>query len=169
MLTELKSSVSGIDAAAFREAMSHFAAAVNLVTTDGPAGRRGVTVTSVCAVSDQPATILVCLNRASAANQLFEANGVFAVNVLADRNEAVARVFAGEGKLDATERFASARWVRLQTGAPILADALIGFDCRLVEARTVATHQVMIGEVVGLAEPQAGGSLLYRSRGYHAL
>lgn len=169
MLTQMKPHVSAIDALAFREAMSHFAAAVNLVTTDGPAGRRGVTVTSVCAVSDTPATILVCLNRSSPANQLFERNGVFAVNVLADRSEDVARVFAGEGKLDADARFAAARWLRLETGAPVLADALVGFDCRLLEARTVATHQVMIGEVVGLAEPQAGGSLLYRARNYHAL
>lgn len=168
MLIHSKTPDPAIDAQAFREAMSHFAAAVNLVTTDGPAGRRGVTVTSVCAVSDAPATILVCLNKASAANRLFAQNGVFAVNVLADRSEDVARVFAGEGRLEVEARFAAANWIRLATGAPILADALVGFDCRLIESRDVATHQVMIGEVVGLAEPQAGGSLLYRARGYHA-
>ncbi|WP_244486530.1 flavin reductase [Aureimonas sp. Leaf324] len=158
-----------IDRAAFREAMSHFAAAVSLVTTDGPAGRRGVTVTSVCSVSDDPATLLVCLNRTSAANARFAENGVFAVNVLADRSEPVARAFAGEGKLDLDQRFASGRWTTLETGAPILEDSIVSFDCRILESRTVATHQVTIGQVVGLSVPRAGHSLLYRARRYHAL
>ena len=84
-----------IDRAAFREAMSHFAAAVCLVTTDGPAGRRGVTVTSVCSVSDDPATLLVCLNRSNAANARFDENGVFVVIGLAYRSEPVASAFWG--------------------------------------------------------------------------
>ncbi len=158
-----------IDRAAFREAMSHFAAAVCLVTTDGAAGRRGVTVTSVCSVSDDPATLLVCLNRSSAANARFEQNGVFAVNVLGDRSEAVARAFAGEGQLDLDQRFATGRWTTLATGAPILEDAIVAFDCRILESRTVATHQVTMGQVLGLSIPRAGHSLLYRARRYHAL
>lgn len=158
-----------IDRAAFREAMSHFAAAVSLVTTDGAAGRRGVTVTSVCSVSDDPATLLVCLNRSSAANARFEQNGVFAVNVLADRSEAVARAFAGEGQLDLDQRFASGHWTVLETGAPILEDAIVAFDCRILESRTVATHRVTIGQVVGLSGPRAGQSLIYRTRRFHAL
>ncbi|WP_244631088.1 flavin reductase [Aureimonas sp. ME7] len=158
-----------IDRLAFREAMSHFTAAVSLVTTDGEAGRRGVTVTAVCSVSDDPATLLVCLNRSSEANIRFEQNGVFAVNVLADRNEGVARAFAGEGGLDLEGRFATAQWSRLQTGAPILEDAIISFDCRILESREVATHRVMMGRVVALSVPKAGHSLLYRARRYHAL
>ncbi len=160
---------SPVERAAFREAMSHFAASVCLVTTDGPAGRRGVTVTSVCSVSDEPATVLVCLNQSSPANVRFEENGVFAVNLLASRNEPVARVFAGEGRLDPDARFASARWTGLSTGAPILADALVSFDCRVIDSRVVATHRVMIGEVVAIGEPVTGESLLYRARRYHIL
>nr|WP_244492320.1 flavin reductase [Aureimonas sp. AU12] len=169
MLTSSSLSPDLIDRVAYREAMSHFAAAVCLVTTDGPAGLRGVTVTSVCSVSDDPATILVCLNQSSAANVRFEQNGVFAVNVLADRNEALARVFAGEGNLDVEGRFAAGRWHRLESGAPILDDALVSFDCRIIDSRPVATHRVMIGQVVALAEPKAGGSLVYRARSYHVV
>jgi cob(II)yrinic acid a,c-diamide reductase len=158
---------STIDRSTFREAMSRFAAAVNLVTTDGPAGRRGVTVTSVCSVSDQPASLLVCLNLSSPLNARFEENGVFAVNLLGQSSENVARVFAGEGGLDAEARFAAARWDRLSTGAPILEGALASFDCRLVDGRTVATHRVMIGEVVAVRLGEPGPSLLYRDRLYH--
>lgn len=154
---------------AFREAMSHVASAVCLVTTDGAAGRRGVTVTAVCSVSDEPPTVLACLNHTNAANVRFGENGVFAVNVLADRNEPVARAFAGEGKLEPEERFARGRWRTLRTGAPILEDALVAFDCRLEDSRIVATHRVMIGRVVAVSEPVAGSSLLYRARRYHFL
>ncbi len=154
---------------AYREAMSHFASAVCLVTTDGAAGRRGVTVTAVCSVSDNPPTLLVCLNHANAANAVFEENGVFAVNVLAERNERVARAFAGEGKLEVAERFARGRWRTLRTGAPVLEDALVAFDCRVEDSRVVATHRVLMGRVVAVSEPVAGSSLLYRARRYHFL
>ena len=114
------STLTTIDAAEFRDAMSRHAAAVHLVTTDGPAGRRGVTVSSACSVSDDPATLLVCLNVSSPANDRFEQNGNFAVNLLSERNEAIARAFAGQGGLSPEERFAKGEWTTLQTGAPIL-------------------------------------------------
>ncbi|MBC8130040.1 MAG: flavin reductase [Rhizobiaceae bacterium] len=146
--------------------MSRFAAAVHLVTSDGPAGRRGVTATSVCSVSDSPATILVCLNTSSVANLKFEANGCFAVNLLSSRDEALSRAFAGEGDLSPEERFACGGFEPLATGAPVLATALAAFDCRLVETRIVATHHVMIGEVAGLRLGDPGDALIYRDRGY---
>jgi cob(II)yrinic acid a,c-diamide reductase len=52
----------------YREAMSRFAGAVHVVTTDGPYGRRGVTVIAACSVSDDPPTIL-CLPQSREAGQ----------------------------------------------------------------------------------------------------
>ncbi|WP_245413474.1 flavin reductase [Mangrovicella endophytica] len=160
---------STIERTAFREAMSRFAAAVHLVTSDGPAGRRGVTVSAACSVSDDPATVLVCLNRSSALNVRFEQNGNFALNVLGESNESVARAFSGEGDLSPEERFASAEFITLETGAPVLADALVSLDCRLVETLIVATHRVMIGEVVALRMGKPDPALVYLDRGYHSL
>jgi len=47
----------------FRDAMARLGAAVNIVTTDGTAGRAGFTASAVCSVTDDPPTLLVCLNR----------------------------------------------------------------------------------------------------------
>ncbi|MCB8839734.1 flavin reductase [Aurantimonas sp. VKM B-3413] len=149
--------------------MSRFAASVHLVTTDGPAGRRGVTVSSACSVSDDPATLLVCLNTSSPDNARFEANGSFALNLLGKDNEALARAFAGEGKLAPDARFAKGEWHAEETGAPLLVSALAAFDCRLLESRIVATHRVMIGEVVGVRIGPRAPSLVYLDRGYHSL
>lgn len=38
------------DKASFRDAMAHVGAAVNIITTDGPAGRAGFTASAVCSV-----------------------------------------------------------------------------------------------------------------------
>ena len=40
----------------FRDAMARLGAAVNIITTDGVAGKGGITATAVCSVTDDPAT-----------------------------------------------------------------------------------------------------------------
>src|ERR1700724_4625666 len=83
-----------VDAATFREAMRRLGAAVHVVTTDGPGGKGGFTATAVCALSDAPAMLLVCLNRRSRSTGPFHANGVFCVNTLRADEEAIAKAFA---------------------------------------------------------------------------
>lgn len=41
-----------VDTSEYREAMSRLGAAVNLITTNGVAGRRGFTASAVCSVTD---------------------------------------------------------------------------------------------------------------------
>lgn len=160
---------SKIDRLAFREAMSHLPAAVYVVTSDGPAGRRGVTVTSACSVSDEPPMLLVCLNNKSPDNERFVRNGCFAVNLLAERHQPLSRAFSGEGRLSPAERFGKGEWDMLVTGAPTLCDAIASFDCRLRETQVVATHRILFGEVVGLRTGHDDAPLLYRGRGYTSL
>lgn len=38
----------------FRQALSLLSAAVNIITTDGPHGRFGLTASAVCSVTDAP-------------------------------------------------------------------------------------------------------------------
>ncbi|MBW6425505.1 flavin reductase [Rhizobium sp. XQZ8] len=46
----------------FRDGMSWLAAAVHIVTTDGPGGLAGFTASAVSSVTDRPPTLLVCLS-----------------------------------------------------------------------------------------------------------
>ena len=66
----------------YREGMSSLAAAVNVVTTTGPEGRAGFTATAVCSVSDNPATLLVCLNRSASVHQVFKNSTHLVINTL---------------------------------------------------------------------------------------
>lgn len=160
---------SETDGQLYREAMSRFAGHVHVVTTDGPAGRRGVTVIAACSVSDAPPTILVCLNRHNAGNEVFVENGVFALNTLAHNHKPLADAFSGLGKLPQNARFARGQWLTEATGAPLLADAAAVFDCTIVETHEIATHRIMIGQVQGLRVGQGQPALLYHNRGYTTL
>ncbi len=153
----------------YREAMSRMAVAVTIVTTDGPAGRRGLTVSAACSVTDNPATVLVCLNHQPADNALFVKNGVFALNVLTAGQEPLARAFAGEGRLSQEERFALGEWETRETGAPVLKNALSSFDCRITEWKDVSTHRILFGAVADLVIGPDVDALAYRERRYRAL
>lgn len=152
----------------YRDAMSRMTGAVNVLTTDGPFGRRGVTVSAACSVSDNPGTILVCLNKANAHNLVFEKNGVFVLNTLASIHQPLAIAFAGKEHLSQDERFAFGQWETLHSGAPVLVDALASFDCRLIDSKDVATHRVLFGEVTALNVAANLPPLVYHNRGYHS-
>lgn len=153
----------------YRDAMSYFAAAVHIVTTDGDAGRRGVTISACCSLSDAPPTVLVCLMRQKSDNKTFLLNQNFCINTLSGDQRSLSDVFAGRGGLDQEQRFLQADWLTLKTGAPVLKGALAAFDCRLVSFQQHATHFVLIGEVVGVKRHKSHSSLMYLDRRYHLL
>ena len=154
---------------AYRDAMSRFAGAVSVVTTDGPAGRRGVTVSAAVSISDNPPTVLVCLNRNRIENNFFERNTCFAINVLTAKQIELARAFAGEGHMPMENRFLLGQWSMLETGAPILKDCRMALDCIVRDVQSVHTHYVVVGEAIASAFAGRGRALLYLDRGYRTL
>ena len=155
-----------VEPQAFREAMSRLGAAVHIVTTAGTGGKTGFTATAVCSVSDTPATLLVCLNRRSQSGPVLAQNNVFCVNTLPASDEKLADLFAGRSGAQLHERFAQGEWTTLKTGAPVLASAVVAFDCRTIDIKAVASHNVIFGavEAVRLGPPEA--ALVYHNRAY---
>jgi flavin reductase (DIM6/NTAB) family NADH-FMN oxidoreductase RutF len=153
----------------YRDGMSRFAAAVHLVTTDGPAGPCGFTASAACSVTDDPPTLLVCLNRASKLHSLFEQNKVFCLNTLAAHQQELAQTFARRSGTPMTERFALPIWEKLKTGAPVLRDAVANFDCRIIHVQEVGTHWVIFGAVQEVQLPRNDSALLYLNRSYREM
>ncbi len=149
----------------FRDAMARVCAPVNVITTNGPAGRGGFTATAMCSVTDDPPSLLVCMNSNSAQTALFLENRRFCVNVLAGDHKDLAGFFAGR-ESDMASRYAAAEWVELASGNQALADAMVSCDCYLKEARLVGTHNVMIGEVTEIRARRDGQALLYFDRNF---
>jgi flavin reductase (DIM6/NTAB) family NADH-FMN oxidoreductase RutF len=151
-------------AEAFRDALRELAAGVALVTTGAGAERAGCAATSLTSLSLDPPTLLVCLNRDASTLRQIRATGVFAVNILGARHEALARRFSS-AEFRGADRFAAGDWLRLSTGAPALTDALAVVDCRLERIVEHATHAIVIGAAAGLMKAGDGPALLHwRSR-----
>ncbi len=131
------------DKASFRDAMAHVGAAVNIITTDGPAGRAGFTASAVCSVTDTPPTLLVCLNRSASVWPVFSEHHTLCVNTLAAGQEALSTLFGGKTAMD--ERFAAADWQTGATGCPRLEAALVSFRLphRPARQRRDARHSVL--------------------------
>lgn len=149
--------------------MAHVASAVHVVTTMTAAGRFGLTATAVASVSDAPPTVLVCIERSSRTLASILESGIFCINTLPAHDVDLAEIFASRRGLLGEDRFATAQWDGLVTGAPALRNALAAFDCRLVATHDIASHRVLIGEVVALGGEGQGGSLIYRRRQFEAI
>jgi flavin reductase len=153
----------------FLDGMSRAASTVSIVTTDGPDGRAGVTVSAMTAVSaDTPApSLLVCVNDRTVTAAAIRNNGVFAVNLLGCDQAGLADVFAGRTRTASGDKFEAGAWRPLATGAPCLDGALVVFDCRLMQAVLYGTHWICIGEVAAMRLRAPGGPpLLYANRAY---
>jgi flavin reductase len=158
--------ITSVEPIVFREAMSRLGAAVHLVTTAGAAGKSGFTATAVCSVSDTPAMLLVCLNRRSNSAPVLAQNGVFCINTLGAGEEKLADLFAGRSGVHLHERFSQGEWITLKTGAPVLVSAVVAFDCRTIETKAVASHNVVFGAVEAVRLGPAGPALVYHDRAY---
>ena len=158
-----------VEKQAYREAMARLGAAVNVITTDGPAGRTGFTASAVCSVTDTPPTLLVCANRTNDSYPAMKGNAVLCVNTLAGAHEGLSPVFAGLTDHTMEARFEGAAWHPLVTGAPALDGALASFDCRIERIVEVGTHDIFICSVEAVEVGTMSEGLIYYARGYHRI
>jgi flavin reductase len=152
----------------YRDGMARLAAAVNVITSDGPAGRGGFTASAVCSVTDDPPTLLVCVNLSSRQNEILRGNGVLCVNTLAAGQAELAALFSTRD-LAIETRYAAGEWSTLSTGAPVLEGAMASFDCRIVERLEKGTHAIILCEVQAVKTGDDAQPLVYFGRGYGAM
>ena len=153
-----------MDQITFRQGMSNLGAAVNVITTQGDAGQAGFTASAVCSVTDSPPTLLVCLNRSASVFETFKSNQVLCVNTLATHQTELSNVFGG--KTPMSERFLRGTWSTLITNAPVLDDALVSFDCEVVQSMSVGSHDVLICQVKAMKQNEGKNALMYFNRAY---
>lgn len=158
-----------VDRATFRHAMAQFGSAVSVVTTDGPGGQCGFTCTAVCSVTDEPATVLVCVHRGSRTNHALKANLVFCVNLLNAEQEEVSALFAGQAGGEMADRFKRVDWRTSKTGSPVFEKAVATLDCSVAEIKEFGTHSILFGRVRAAETKLESAPLMYFNRGYHAL
>ena len=152
----------------FKAGMRQLAASVTVITAAHDGTKDGLTATAICSVSADPPQLLICVNQLASAHGLIRDAGSFGVNILAREHEDIAVRFAGMDDSERGDRFGLGTWTRIATGAPILRDALAGFDCTISEKVDAGSHSIFIGRIVGI-HYQQGEPLLYGNGAFTGL
>ncbi|MBW4721391.1 flavin reductase family protein [Saccharothrix sp. SC076] len=149
----------------FRSMMRGFPTGVAVVTTTDDDGRpRGMTCSSLCAVTMAPPTLLVCLRAASPTLAAVQRHGAFAVNLLDDAAGPVAELFA----FTAGERFDRVEWRSDEwaAGPHLHRDTHAVADCRISRTVPAGGHVVVLGEVTRITTRTDRTPLVYADRSY---
>lgn len=142
----------------YREVVGHFATGLAVVTSSGPGGPAGLTTNALTSLSLDPVLLLVCFDNGSRTLGAVRASGHFAVNLLREGQEDLARVFAS--KRPGAEKFRATAHT-LAHGAPLLEGALAWLACELRELVPGGDHTIAIGAVTALGADPEGRPLLY--------
>jgi len=134
-----------IEAALFKSGMRRLAAGVSVITTALKGERHGLVATSVCSVSAEPPSLLVCVNQEASSHAAIREAGIFCVNLLGQDDDLLAKRFSDPAAR--ALRFADREWSTLATGAPALVGALASFDCDVATMIPSGSHTIFIGNV----------------------
>ena len=141
-----------------KQALRRLASTVSVVTCRQGGCNFAMTATSVSALSMEPPSMLVCVNRSAAFYGALRHADEFAINVLSRAHVAISRLCSGEAKGDS--RFGVGRW---DTGgaAPILADAQAAIICRKDAELDYGTHTVFMGRILSITTNGEIDPLIY--------
>jgi flavin reductase (DIM6/NTAB) family NADH-FMN oxidoreductase RutF len=156
-----------VDASQFKNALKLWASGVTVVTAQSAdQGAKGMTATSFSSVSMEPPLVLVCLNQSTDTGALVLEQQSFAVNVLSTEQQSVSNEFAGGSSQE--QRFANVAWETGEFGAPLLIEALVSLECKLVQHVQAGSHWIVVGEVQNVV-CRKGEPLLYYNGAYRQL
>jgi flavin reductase (DIM6/NTAB) family NADH-FMN oxidoreductase RutF len=151
-----------IDAKTFWRALGMRATGIVIATARGPDGPAGFLALSATHVTADPPTMLVSIDKRTAALGAVLHGRHFALNFLPRGDQALADMFGGRGETRGADRFAPDRWGTLVTGAPVLNDAVGAIDCVLEETMEKFGVVIAIGRVVDVVVRDGEPLLFFR-------
>lgn len=156
---------AAFDSNELKAAMRSLAGGVSVITAGTGASRTGATVTSATALSMEPATMIVNINKSSSTWPVIARYNHFCVNILSATQQDVASRFAGVGGLKGVDRYSDAEWFTLESGASALKGSLAAIDCAVEDVIERHTHAIILGRVLSV-ERSEGFPLIYHGGQY---
>ena len=157
--------MSALDPDRFREAMSHFASGLTVVTTRQGGIDHAMTANAFTSVSLDPPLVLVCVEKSARFHQAVALSRYWGASILTGLQADVARWLATRGRpLDG--QLAKIPHRRGEhTGAALLEEALCRLECRTWEMYDGGDHTIVVGEVVGVdvGDPTEDALVYFRS------
>ena len=157
-----------VDPQEFRSIIGHFVTGVTVITTAADGRLQGMTAHAVTSLSLDPVMVLVCVDKATHTHGILEQSGVFAVNILAEHQEDVSRLFAKRAEPEIGTLRGQPYEIG-ETGAPILSDCLAYLECRVKDVLIGGDHSIFLGEVVNERIVNDVKPLVFFRGKYHAL
>jgi flavin reductase (DIM6/NTAB) family NADH-FMN oxidoreductase RutF len=168
--TQLRAACSTIDGAAVNNrqgeqliadaklALRRLASSVSVVTCRDDGQNYAMTATSVSALSMEPPSMLVCVNRSAAFHRALNRADDFAINVLSRAHVDISRLCSGGAGPEG--RFNVGDW-DTRAAAPVLIDAQAAIVCRKDKALDYGTHTVFMGRIVSISTSGDVDPLIY--------
>ncbi len=155
-----------IEEGAFREVAGRFATGVAVITAADAEGPVGFTAQSFTSVSLDPPLVSVCPGKGVASWARIEPTGKFCVNVLAEDQESLSRLFATKD----ADKFAGVGYSPdLCRAGPVLDGVLAWIGCRILDQHEGGDHVIVVGEVEELGVGSGKGPLIFYRGGYAGL
>jgi 3-hydroxy-9,10-secoandrosta-1,3,5(10)-triene-9,17-dione monooxygenase reductase component len=150
----------------FRMVMGHFVTGVSVVTAFDGERPQGITVNALSSVSLDPPLVMIALDRRRFITPTVRRAGRYAVNILAENQQALSDCFAGANVTPGREAFCGAGWHPGETGLPLVDGSIATLECTVVQTFSAGDHDLFIGHVDALArdESQPQPLLFYRRR-----
>ena len=134
----------GTDPTTVRRVMGRFATGVAVITTvDADGNPHGMTVNSLTSVSLEPPLLLVCFTHGARTAEATLESRRFAVSVLANRQERIARRFATRGE----DHFVGLPLSYGDHQVPVVPDALAHLECDVEQHLEAGDHTIVIGRI----------------------
>jgi flavin reductase (DIM6/NTAB) family NADH-FMN oxidoreductase RutF len=156
------------DEIAFRHALGHFPSGVGVMTTAAQGRLHGMTVSAFSSLSLQPLLVVVCVEKVTVMHQMVTSSGAFAINVLGESDEGLARFFADNQRLSGPE-FTPGTFHLGTTGSPLLERAIACIECRVHAVHEGGDHSIVVGRVLDLAVRGGQPPLVFYRGGYAGL
>ncbi len=162
--------MTAVDGADFRRVAGQFASGIMVVTTRLEGMDHAMTVTAFASVSLEPQRVLFCAEKIARFHDAVLAAGIWALSVLDEDSEKTARWLATRGRPLEGQLAGIAHHPGPQTGSAVLDDALGAIECRTTAVHDGGDHVIVVGEVIGVSEPQPGRRpLIHHSGRYRTL
>lgn len=129
-----------------------------MTTRDDRGNLFGLTANAFASVSLQPPLVLVCLNNNSGTYHFLKQARSFAIHILAEDQQHLARAFAQKDR----DKGSLVDWQVSEGGIPSLRHCLASMDCQIEHEYAGGDHVIVVGRVEHLrASPEVEKPLLY--------
>lgn len=120
-----------------------------VISSEANGRKNGYVANTAFQVTAEPPQIAISCNKDNFTTHLIEQSRAFSISILEEQASSELIGLFGYKSGKDLEKFDQVRYVKGQTGVPILTqDCIAWFECRLTQQFDVGTHILFIGEII---------------------